>query len=131
VCNGKSGWSRQWPTPYYFHPIRDWKKRGTIGLVPDTNLDDVTAPSWAEAWRDFKVENHIDDAGWDGHTLMQNQSGPIYYIYLRASLAMATHLEIPEARECHRYLASELPAALAHYRSTGNARWSINPAPGV
>jgi hypothetical protein len=128
LCNGKSGWNRQWPAPYYFHPIQTWKKTGSMTLVPDTHLDDVTDASWADAWRGFKDENKIDDTGWDGHTLMQNQSGPIYYLYLRACLAMATHFGVPEAKDCYNFIAAELPASLQHFKVPGNARWSIDPA---
>jgi hypothetical protein len=127
MCNGRSGWNRQWPTPYYFHPFRP-PSGDTLTVVPDTSLDSHTAASWAEGWQYFKQENKIDDSGWDGHTLMQNQSGPIYYLYLRGDLALATHLGVPEAKECYRYIAAELPTALQHFRSTGNCRWSIDPA---
>ena len=99
-----------------------------MGLVPDQHLDEVTAGSWAAAWDSFKQENKVDDRDWDNHTLMQNQTSPIYYLYLRASLAMATHVRAPEAKECYDYIASELPGQMAKYRVTGNARWSIDPA---
>jgi hypothetical protein len=128
MCNGKSGWSRQWPTPYYFHPVVTYEQLGAMGLVPDGRLDSVTASSWADAWEFFKKENKIDDGGWDGHTLMQNQTGPVYYLYLRASLAMATHLKVSEAKECYDYIAGELPGQMAKFHVDGNARWSIDPA---
>jgi hypothetical protein len=124
-CNGRSGWNRQWPTPYYYHPLRS---RESTSVIPDTSLDSQTDASWAEAWERFKKDEKIDDSGWDGHTLMQNQTGPVYYLYLRGSLALATHLGVPEARECYDYIAAELPAAMRHYRVPGVCRWSIDPA---
>jgi hypothetical protein len=128
MCNGKSGWNRQWPTPYYFFPILTSHKLGTVGLIPDSHLDDETVATWKDAWDLFKRENNIDDHGWDGHTLMQTQSGPTYYLYLRGSLAMATHLKAPEAKACYDYIAAELPTQMAKFRATGLARWSIDPA---
>jgi hypothetical protein len=127
LCDGQSGWNREWPTPYYYYPTR-LEPRRPMTLIADTSLDAETADSWGEAWQGFKQENRIDDRGWDGYTLMQNQSGPTYYLYLRGSLALATHLDVPEARECYNYIASVLPAALRHFRAPGNCRWSIGPA---
>lgn len=128
LCNGKSGWNKQWPCPYYYHPYRPWKTAGTMGLIPDTRCDADTAASYAEAWEDFKVENKIDDKGWDGRSIMQEQSGPVYYLYLRGTLAFATHLGVPETAECQAYISSALPSVMAKYRVPGNARWSIDPA---
>jgi hypothetical protein len=127
LCNGRSGWNREWPTPYYFYPL-PFPPGQAVALVKSTAFDDRTAASWAEAWQWFKKARQIDDSGWDGHTLMGNPAGSAYLLELRAALAMATHLGVPEATECYNYIAAELPPSLLRMHGTGDWRWSIEPA---
>jgi hypothetical protein len=126
LCNGRSGWNREWPTPYYFRVMR-LPNTHKVMLVQDTALDNETAASWGEAWAWYKNDYNIDDNGWDGHSLMHKQ-GPAYILSLRGSLALATHLDVPEAKQCYDYIAGQLPAWMARFGHHGDYRWSINPA---
>ena len=131
--NGKSGWNRQMPAPYYWWPLH---KPGTLEvdetfrarvyppIITDSKLDAVTFNSWKEAsdaylqtvWRD--VVPKMDISTWDGHTLMGKAES--YILHLRATHAMATTLETPEARECYDYLQTEI-------KWEGQARFSVEP----
>ena len=127
LCNGRSGWNREWPTPYKYFPIRLPRPR-KLGLLRDTSLDAETAASWGEAWTWFKGRQKIDDSGWDGSSLMIPKHGPTYLLYLRGSLALATHLGVAEAKECYDFIAGRLPSWMARAQYQGNYRWSIDPA---
>ena len=136
--NGTSGWSRQWPVPYYFIPNK--VGYGTPSLYfSDTSSDASTCASWADAWSYYcsgsdghtDTNGHtIDPAGWDGHTLMQQfyQTGPSYFLHLRAALAMAVRQRVPGARACYDYIQGELRSTtMPHYGRPGQARFSIDP----
>jgi hypothetical protein len=125
-CNGKSGWNRQWPTPYHWYPFKAWPPREGDGLVLDSRLDAITCVDWADAWQFFKLHTNIDDSNWDGHTIMQKQSGPAYLFYLRGVFRMAQKLEVPGAADCSRWLDVETPNAPNMGRSRGFAKWSIS-----
>ena len=130
MCDGRSGWSRQWPTPYKYLPIRTSGK-AVLRLIRDTSLDSQTAASWAEMWDWFKQDNKIDDSGWDGHTLIEKMPGLSYALYLRAALALATHAGIPEAKASYDYIAGQIPVLLQSRWHGGGRRayrWSIDPA---
>lgn len=124
LCDGRSGWNRQWPTPYYYHPLRTHAAHPFLTLVPDAALDSDTCPSWHEAWEAFKSKENIDDRTWDGHSIMQEKwTG--YFLYLRASLAMGARLDIVGAQESLSWLQAELPRVTARNKATGLLRWAI------
>ena len=138
--NGKSGWSRQWPVPYYAMPNR--KGYGSWVVLPytDTSPDSTTCGSWADFWRYYAsgsdghtdTDGHkIDTTNWDGRSIMQqyHDQGPSYLLHLRSVLAMAVTRGIDGARECYDYIESELTkSVMPHFRVPGQARFSIDPA---
>jgi hypothetical protein len=125
-CNGRSGWNREWPTPYYWYPLKTWKNYDASHLFKDTSIDAETCLDWSDAWRFFKSEEKIDDSGWDGHTIMEGFQGPDYYLYLQGALRMAEHLGVSGAKPCVDFIDQQLPripgeGANAH----ALAKWSI------
>ena len=136
--NGTSGWSRQWPVPYYFVPNRVGYGQPSL-YFSDTAPDVTTCTSWADLWAYYcsgsdghsDTSGHtINTAGWDGHTLMQQyyHSGPSYLLHLRAALAVAVTQGIGSAQSCYDYIQGELGASvMPHYPAQGQARFSIDP----
>jgi hypothetical protein len=143
MTNGTSGWSRQWPVPYTSTPNKAPGYYGSFDYVPhdkDRRIDATTCGSWAEYWTWYAsggggssdgVGATLDTTGWDGHTLMAQfhpRGYASYFLHLRCALAVAVTRGIPGARACYDYLQGELATALAkHYRSAGQARFSIDP----
>jgi hypothetical protein len=127
-CNGHSGWSRQWPVPYHWYPVRTWRAHVTEHLFQDSTIDKETCTDWSDAWSFFKSEEKIDDSGWDGHSIMETFKGPAYFLYLQASLRMAARLEVPNAQECSKWLDEELLVNPNYHRGSNFAKWSILPA---
>ena len=124
-CNGRSGWNRQWPTPYYWYPLKTWRSRDSGHLFQDTAIDRETCTDWADAWNFYKSEAKIDDSGWDGHTIMEGFHGPGYYLYLQGALRMARLLNVSGAKECAEFIDAELPRTPGIGHAPGLARWSI------
>ena len=140
MSNGMSGWNKQWPAPYYALP----DKVTTVGNVSlyyaDTSHDATTCTSWADFWDYYKAgcngqadsaNGHtINDAGWDGRTLMsaQNYNSPSYLLHLRSVLAVAVARGISGASACYDFVQTNLPQALTVNRAKGQARFSIDPA---
>jgi hypothetical protein len=144
--NGTSGWPRQWPVPYYSIPNKAAVWGTPTGLFPTTAVDATTCTSWADYWAYYKSgspdaqgvghtdgSGHvINDAGWDGHTIMQSQSGPSFFLHLRAVLAIAVTRGIPGAQASYDYIHGELTnEVMPRYAVKGQARFSIDPAPGA
>jgi hypothetical protein len=99
--NGKSGWSRQWCTPYYYK----------IGPNPPAVNDPATLPAatwfkdWSSAWDAFRSnpENHVPESFSDQVSWQQPNSAD-YLIYTRGVLALANVLGIAEASEPFQFV---------------------------
>ena len=142
--NGTSGWPRQWPVPYYSIPNKAAVWGTPTGLFTTTAVDATTCTSWADYWAYYKAGSpdpngvghtdtsgiKINDAGWDGHTIMQQQSGPSYFLHLRSALAVAVTRGIPGAQACYDYIQAELTnEVMPRFKVRGQARFSIDPGP--
>ncbi len=139
--NGTSGWPRQWPVPYYAIPNKAAKWGSPRLYYSDTSVDATTCTSWADLWAYYAsgsdghtdTNGHkIDTTGWDGHTIMQQfyQTGPSFFLHLRAVLAVAVTRGIAGAQACYDYIQTELTnSVMPHYRKPGQARFSIDPSP--
>jgi len=140
--NGTSGWPRQWPVPYYSIPNKAAVYGNPTGLFTTTAVDATTCTSWADYWAYYKSGSPdaagvghtdasgvtINDAGWDGHTIMQAQSGPSFFLHLRAVLAVAAGRNIPGAQACYDYIQGELAnEVMPRFKAKGQARFSIDP----
>jgi hypothetical protein len=127
--SGKSGWSRQWPVPYIWYPLRTYEKykESPIQLFKDTSIDAETCRDWGDAWNFFKSEQKIDDKGWDGHTIMEDVQSPAYYVYLLASMRMASRLGIAEAAQIADWLVKELPATKGYRQLANLKKWAVLP----
>jgi hypothetical protein len=134
--NGTSGWPREWPVPYYSIPNKAAIWGTPTVLFATTAIDATTCTSWSDYWTYYKsgspdasgvlhsdANGHvINDTGWDGHTIMQSQSTPSYFLHLRAALAMAAAHGIPNARACYDYVQGELASnVMARYNAMGQA----------
>ena len=142
--NGTSGWPRQWPVPYYSIPNKAAVWGTPTGLFTTTAIDATTCTSWADYWAYYKSGSpdaagvghtdtsglKINDAGWDGHTIMQQQSGPSYFLHLRAVLAIAVTRGIPGAQPCYDYIQTELTnEVMPRFKAKGQARFAIDAVP--
>ena len=142
--NGTSGWPRQWPVPYYSIPNKAAVWGTPTGLFATTAVDATTCTSWADYWAYYKSGSpdaagvghtdtsgvKINDAGWDGHTIMQSQSGPSFFLHLRAVLAVAAGRGIPGAQASYDYIHGELTnEVMPRFKVKGQARFSIDPTP--
>jgi len=129
--DGKSGWNRQYPTPYFMWLFNEWPNRERK-LIADQSLDSITLDNWLAAWEFFKAHSKIDDVQWDGHTIMDTASGPAYLFYLYGVLKMASSLGHPEAKLPLEWLETEIPRA-PHYPNAaevrGFAKWSVTSKP--
>ncbi len=95
--NGKSGWPRQWCSPYYYLIAKN---------LDDPTYDPRSVPptawfkDWAAAWEEFRsnkgnhvVEPFTDDVSW------QQSNAIDYLLYTRGCLALAVSLGVTEAQE--------------------------------
>jgi hypothetical protein len=126
-CNGKSGWSRQWPVPYHWYPLKTWRKYEDAEsfLFRDKSIDSETCLDWSDAWNLYKNEGKIDDTGWDGHSIMENVQSPSYYLYLLGSLRMAMRLGVEGSREAAAWLENEIPGIKGYGHVWEYAKWAI------
>jgi hypothetical protein len=101
--NGKSGWPRQFCSPYYYLIAKDLHDPVTeaSGISPDVWFKD-----WAEAWKVFRsdpnnkvAEPFTDDVSWQ-----EGGMTPDYLIYTRGVLALAAALGVAEAKEPHQFV---------------------------
>jgi len=127
--SGKSGWSRQWPVPYRWFPLKTHEKYTETPsiLFTDTSIDAETCSDWRDAWNYFKSSQKIDDTGWDGQTIMETIQSPAYYVYLLGSMRMAARLGIAEAAEISGWLEKVLPNTAGHKVMADFKRWSVLP----
>ena len=119
--NGKSGWPRQWCTPYYID-IAKVDPKGS--LYSETSPPDIWFKSWKEAWDKFRSdpENEVKEP-FSYTTSWSQDNSRHYLIYTRGVLALATHLGVAEARE---------PFEFVDHMATGikfmNYKWAIKGA---
>jgi hypothetical protein len=127
--NGKSGWSRQWPVPVHWYPLKTYEKYKETPnkLFRDTSIDAETCRDWSDAWNFFKSVEKIDDTGWDGQRIMEPVQSPAYYVYLLGSMRMAMRLGIPDASEIANWLEKVLPGTPGHNHISDFKRWSVLP----
>jgi hypothetical protein len=152
--DGKSGWDRRWPAPYYvgFMNMRDLgtgKDSPPSLAIRDESWDPRTPDSWAEAWKLFPKwvsigapaqSKPLDPSHWtDPDKVYENgidspygvvqgaPSGPGYPIYLRGGLAFAAIAGVPGAKAAHDWLHSRLPAVCRSYGEGGYYKWSFEP----
>lgn len=128
-CNGKSGWSRQWPVPLRWYPLKTFEKykESPSMLFKDTSVDAETCRDWSDAWNFFKTQQKIDDSGWDGHSIMAPMQSPSYLQYLMGSLRMASHLGIPDAVESAAWFEKVLPSTAGYKHISEFKKWAILP----
>ena len=116
--NGKSGWPRQWCSPYYYQ----------LGAkVPEVDNPANAPPNvwfgnWSEAWSAYKTrpDNHVpakfsDDINW------QEPISGDYLIYTRGVLALATDLGVADAVEPFQFVDNmvRLKGYMTH-------RWAVD-----
>ncbi len=101
--NGKSGWPRQFCSPYYYLIGKDLQDPVTepTGIPPNVWFKD-----WAEAWKVFRssrdsnvVEPFSDDVSWQ-----EGNMTPDYLVYTRGVLALAASLGVTEADEPYQFV---------------------------
>jgi hypothetical protein len=144
--NGTSGWPRQWPVPYYSIPNKAAVWGTPTNVFGTTAVDATTCTSWADYWAYYKAGSpdaagvghsdtggsKVNDSGWDGHTIMQSQSSPSFFLHLRAALAIAVTRGIPGAQACYDYIQTELANDLMpRFKAKGQARFSLEPGPAA
>ena len=122
--NGRSGWPRQFCTPYYFQISPSIKD---AALYASKYHSSDWYKSWEQAWQVFKANpNNVknfksgdssvftDDVSW------QQNNGTDYLIYTRAVLALATQLHVDEATEPYAFVNNM--TKLTSYMTN---RWSV------
>jgi len=113
LSNGRSGWPRQWCSPYYYK----------LSSSPNG----TTYQSWREVWEGFKadpankvVEPFPDRTSW----AQPNSFG--FCLYTRAGLALAARLGVAEARECYEFVNAMVVNGLRKRRGEMAYRWAIS-----
>jgi hypothetical protein len=155
--DGKSGWDRRWPAPYWvnFLTMRDLRTSeaapATLAVF-DEGWDPRTPDSWGEAWRLFPkwvsspkatysaASQPLDPSRWiDPNKVYENgtdspyglvksaPSGPYYALVMRAALAYAALAGVPGAKPAHDWLHAKMPAVCASYGASGSYKWSVEP----
>jgi hypothetical protein len=119
--DGKSGWPRQWCSPYYFDIAKSEPKNS---MYADRSPPGIWMKSWKEAWEDFRAdpENKVTEPFPGGASWAQHNS-PDYLIYTRGVLALATHLGVAEAREPYDFVDR-----MADGKKYMNYKWAVAPA---
>jgi len=150
MTNGTSGWNRQWPMPYYSIPNKNTAAYSDYTQYPQPISSDATAPiNWADCWAYYKhgSDGHsdtdassypqfwpINDAGWDGKTLIPDlTSYPphgylSFYLHLDAALALAKTMLVAGADACYSWYHAALAAKLPKFPGVQTqARFSFKP----
>jgi len=125
-ADAKSGWNRQYPTPYFWNALDFWPAQDDHTFIADTSLDAHTLSDWAAAWTFFKLHHDIDDSAWDGHSIMTKSTA--YILYLYGSAKLAASLGFKEAAEPLAWLEAEIPRMPNDTGVTtvrGFAKWSL------
>lgn len=112
---GKSGWPRQWCSPYYYN------LRGPS--------DGPFYQSWNEAWDGFKADpaNKVVEPFPD-HTSWAQPNSFSFIFYTRGALALATHLGIAEAHDCFKFVDAMTMDGLHKRREEMFFRWALQDA---
>lgn len=119
--NGKSGWPRQFCTPYYFSI--GWQP-GASAIYPSESPTGTWYKDWAEAWDKFRSDprNHVRWPFEDNVSWAQSKD-PSYLGYTRGVLALATHLGVAEAQECFVFVNE-----MSERAKFGMYKWAIEAA---
>lgn len=117
--DGKSGWPRQWCTPYF---MIVYKTEPEDSLYTGESPPGIWLKSWKEAWdvhraepKSKVVEPFPDKTSWAQHNSRH------YLLYTRGVLALATHLGVAEAREPYAFVDNMAKAKKMDYK------WAIAP----
>jgi hypothetical protein len=115
--NGKSGWPRQWCSPYYY-PI------GTNIQEPHDpakNAPNTWFKDWAEAWEALKANPEAKvPPSFTDQTSWQEPISADFLVYTRAALAFATDLGVAEAGEPYQFVDNMLQ--MKNYMAR---RWAV------
>jgi hypothetical protein len=124
-----NGWDyRIEPTPYEWFPLKPPINRA-IMLLNDTSMDSVTCADWADAYRTCLAALKVDPSkiAVSGDTIVQPQSGPEYILELQAAMRWAKRVGVNVPPEALSFLNAQAPIYVQqHFRTTGEARWSID-----
>lgn len=101
--NGKSGWPRQWCSPYYM----SLAKAEPHSMYTDRSPKDIWLSSWKDGWEHFRADkdNKVEEPFRDATSWAQPNS-PDFLTYTRGVLALASQLGIDEAREPFTFVDS-------------------------
>jgi hypothetical protein len=118
--DGKSGWPRQWCTPYFMVVS---KVEPEDGVYTAKSRPDIWLKSWKEAWDVHRADpdNEVVEPFPDKTSWAQPNSR-YYLLYTRGVLALATHLGVAEAREPYTFVDNMAKAKTMDYK------WAIAPA---
>lgn len=95
--NGKSGWPRQWCTPYFMEIA---KVEPSDSLHAEGSPPDIWLTSWKDAWARYRSDpNSKVTEPFPDTTSWAQDSSRHYLLYTRGVLALATQLGVTEARE--------------------------------
>jgi hypothetical protein len=99
--DGKSGWPRQWCSPYYMNLAKTQPHE----MYTDRSPKVEWFASWKDAWDAFRAnpESKVEGPIPDTNAWAQPNS-PDYLIYTRGVLALATQLGVAEAREPYAFV---------------------------
>lgn len=117
--NGKSGWPRQWCSPYWYM-ISKKIPEDTVyaGTVPEN----VWFKDWAEAW-DFvkKVPDTHAPASFTDDVSWQEPISGDYLVYTRGVLALATDLGVADAVEPFQFVDN-----MVRQKGYMTRRWAVS-----
>jgi hypothetical protein len=117
--SGKSGWPRQWCSPYYLNLAT----AEPHSMYADRTPADIWLKSWSGAWKQFSAdkENKVEEPFADATSWAQHNS-PDFLIYTRGVLALAAHLGVDDAREPFAFV--DKMVAGVHYMKF---KWAVAP----
>jgi len=127
LTNGRSGWNRQCPVPYYAALSAVDPGATTVPVPPDAGGRYGYFHQWPTAWDAYAKANNFPGggAGWDGVTYMGPNS-PSYVVWLRGALAALANVGVDEARPCLAFIDAMVRKLIADKKlSAGNWKWSI------
>jgi hypothetical protein len=122
-ADGKSGWDRRYPTPYYWHPLKTWRQHIPLTLVPDTSLDGETCADWADAFAFYLAEGKIPQPPVTGNAIIERS--PDYLLNMQAALRYAKRVGVTGAEGAVAYLDAQVPGAMAANKWLGETKWSV------
>jgi hypothetical protein len=115
LSDGRSGWPRQWCSPYYYK-LQDPSKGQPY-------------KSWGELWRGFRADpaNKVVEP-FDSSTAWPQPNSLGFLLYTRGALALATHLGVAEAKDCFRFVDAMTLDRLNNNKEAMNYRWCLEGA---